>query len=81
MSSNIEEALAAERDEALREVEELEAKLKRKRKKIRNLKSLIEDLAYSDECDLDHHGSCQAHNWFGEGECPHARAQKILKKS
>lgn len=39
--SNIEETLADERDEALAEIEKLEAKLKRKNKKIRKLKALI----------------------------------------
>lgn len=29
-----------------------------------------------DECMLDHDGNCQAHNWFGEGECPHARVAR-----
>lgn len=46
------------------------------------LKSLIRDLAYDDECDYDHHGYCQAHYWFYINPiCPHARAQQIIKQT
>ena len=38
----------------------------------RQLRDIVNDIAYSDECSLDHNGSCQAHSYFGEGECPHA---------
>lgn len=47
----------------------------------RDLSSTLADMAYTDECDLDHNGACQAHNYFGEGECPNARAAKLLKNS
>lgn len=42
------------------------------------LVELIRDLSYDDECSLDHHGYCQAHNWLNDDECPHARAQRFL---
>ncbi len=43
------------------------------------LKRIVTDLYDDSPCDLDHHGSCQAHNWFGQSECPHARAEALLK--
>ena len=61
-------------------LDQVRKSLRKKNKRIRKLKVLIADLSYDDPCDLDHHGSCQAHNWFGDGECPHARARKALKQ-
>lgn len=42
------------------------------------LRSLIADLFDADPCQFDHHGNCQAHGWFGEAKCPHARAKEVL---
>lgn len=42
------------------------------------LRSLIVDLTDPDTCSLDHSGNCQAHGWFGEDKCPHARAKEVL---
>jgi len=33
------------------------------------------------ECDLDHHGNCQAHNYFGDGRCPHAVAESLVREA
>jgi hypothetical protein len=43
-----------------------------------DLEAIVRDLIDPDECDLDHHGYCQAHGWLQEGECPHARAKALL---
>lgn len=40
---------------------------------------LLSDFCERSECDLDHDGACQEHNWFGDGECPHARARRMLE--
>ncbi len=47
----------------------------------RDLRSALCDMAYSDECALDHNGACQAHNYLGEDECPHARAVKLMERA
>lgn len=39
---------------------------------------LLYSLTSPDDCDLDHHGYCQAHAWFHDGECPDARAKRVL---
>lgn len=39
---------------------------------------LLASLASLDDCELDINGDCQAHWWFHEGECPDARAKRIL---
>ncbi len=52
--------------------------LKKKRRKIRALKSILEDFRDSVPCDLDRNQHCQAHNWFGDAECPHKRAAELL---
>jgi len=40
-------------------------------------------IAHTDDedCDLDHHGSCQAHDWFGEGPCPNGVVRKWLEQN
>lgn len=43
------------------------------------LRRLVQDLRHDDPCGLDHHGNCQEHNWFGESECPHARAARLFR--
>ena len=43
-----------------------------------DLEAIVRDLIDPDECDLDHHGYCQAHGWLQEGECPHAWAKALL---
>lgn len=42
------------------------------------MQKVLADLTDHDPCSLDHHGHCQGHMWFGEGECPHARAKRLL---
>lgn len=54
--------------------------ISKQRKSIRNLLRLVQDFADSQPCDLDHHGYCQAHDWFEDGECPDARAKLALEK-
>lgn len=45
-----------------------------------NTDKLLEDLQDSDsECQLDHTGACQAHLWFGDGECPQVRIPRQRK--
>ena len=38
------------------------------------LKPLVDD----DECEFDHHGYCQAHNWYQDSVCPRERARAFL---
>lgn len=45
---------------------------------IEDLRSIVGDLVDAEPCRLDHDGGCQAHDWFGETECPHARAKRFL---
>ncbi len=54
--------------------------LKKKRKRISALEVVLGDLLDVEPCDLDHHGNCQPHNYFGEGECRNARGLKLLLK-
>ena len=41
---------------------------------------LVADLIDEGDCDLDHHGYCQAHDWMQKGICPHFRAKLLLEK-
>lgn len=43
------------------------------------LRALIEDFVVDPgDCYFDHHGYCQAHNWFEtDPACPHARAKAL----
>lgn len=43
------------------------------------LRQLLRDLIDEGECLLDHDGDCQAHDWFGGTECPHARGKRLLR--
>jgi len=44
------------------------------------LRFLIADFSDANDCHYDHHGFCQAHNWFRvTPRCPHARAKEVLK--
>lgn len=44
-----------------------------------SLRALIEDFTFADSCEYDHHGFCQAHNWFKtDPRCPQARAKEAL---
>lgn len=42
---------------------------------------IIEALTDDDPCHFDHHGNCQAHAAFGDGECPHAMAKRWLARN
>lgn len=43
------------------------------------LRAVLEDLTFADDCQYDHHGFCQAHNWFKvEPRCPQVRAKEAL---
>jgi hypothetical protein len=45
------------------------------------LLGLINELVDPDDCNLDHHGGCQAHGYLSlePGEiCPHAAAKTVL---
>jgi hypothetical protein len=46
--------------------------------RIAAIKATLAELTSDEECDLDHHGNCQMHNFFGEGECPHAVAKRLI---
>lgn len=48
------------------------------RSRVNELRAVLADLADGSPCDLDHDGNCQEHAWFGDGECPHARAKRLL---
>lgn len=41
---------------------------------------LLRDLVQEDPCSFDHDGNCQAHMWFGDGECPQARLKRVLAR-
>jgi hypothetical protein len=45
-----------------------------------DLEQLVQDLAQTEPCQLDHNGGCQAHWWFpSDGTpCPHGRAQALF---
>jgi hypothetical protein len=44
-----------------------------------SLCKLIYNFTDANDCHYDHHGFCQAHNWFHtDPTCPHARAKAIL---
>lgn len=40
--------------------------------------AILRDMLDPDECHHDHHGYCQAHGWLTDGECPHARARRLI---
>jgi hypothetical protein len=40
--------------------------------------SLLATFVDDEPCSLDHHGHCQAHDWFAEGECNVARARRLI---
>lgn len=42
------------------------------------LQNAIAYLTDPTPCWFDHHGYCQAHGWLTAGECPHARAKRLL---
>jgi hypothetical protein len=44
-------------------------------------RAILADLVDPDPCRLDHDGDCQTHAWFGDDECPHARAKRLLSSS
>lgn len=44
-----------------------------------NVVQLVRDLTNPNECWYDHHGYCLAHGWLKAGECPHARAKRLLR--
>ena len=47
--------------------------------RVAEMEAVIGDLVDADECYFDHHGHCQAHNWFAVAPpCPHARAKRLL---
>lgn len=39
---------------------------------------ILIDLIDDEDCRLDHHGYCQTHVWLRDGECPQARARRLL---
>jgi hypothetical protein len=42
--------------------------------------TLLEDMAGTEGCMLDHEDNCQVHAWFGSGRCPFGQAQDILEE-
>ena len=42
------------------------------------LREVLGDLIDPDPCWFDHHGYCQAHGWLTDGECPQARAKRLV---
>jgi hypothetical protein len=42
------------------------------------MRELLDALVSDESCWLDHHGYCQGHSRFDDGECPHARAKRLL---
>lgn len=45
-----------------------------------DLEQLVQDMAHSDPCRIDHNGDCQEHFWFPTDgtPCPHGRAQALF---
>jgi septal ring factor EnvC (AmiA/AmiB activator) len=72
------EAAETERDSFLHALAETSADLYAANEEIDSLKSALNQLIDPSPCHLDHHGSCQEHNWFGEGECPNAIAVRLV---
>jgi hypothetical protein len=68
-------------DEVLKETKELIIEIKTE---VSLMIEIMKDLVDPDDCDLDHHGNCQAHGWtVGEGdnkECPQKRLKEFLIK-
>jgi hypothetical protein len=54
--------------------------IKSEEEEIEHVISILQDMYDEEECWYDHHGYCQAHNWFGETLCPHKRAQEYLER-
>jgi len=46
-------------------------------KLLRDLRTVLLELVDGGECDYDHGGACQVHNFFGEGECSDPRASRL----
>jgi hypothetical protein len=44
----------------------------------RSVWEILADLVSDEPCQLDHHGYCQSHYYFDDGECPHAEAVRCL---
>ena len=42
------------------------------------LREVLADLVDGEACWFDHHGYCQAHGWLQDGECPQARAKRLV---
>lgn len=45
------------------------------------LRQLVQDFTDPDDCELDHHGGCQAHGYLSlePGElCPHAESRQLI---
>ena len=42
------------------------------------LREVLADLVDGEACWFDHHGYCQAHGWLTDGECPQARAKRLV---
>lgn len=40
--------------------------------------ALLDTFIDDEPCSFDHHGYCQTHGWFHEGECNMARARRLL---
>jgi len=42
---------------------------------------ILSDLWDDDPCEFDHHGNCQAHDWFGVNKCPQARILELMDRN
>lgn len=75
------EALAAaerERDSLARRCAVRFEETEKLRAKLAAVSEIFPDLVDDDPCTHDHHGYCQAHGWLAPGECPHARAKRLM---
>ena len=50
------------------------------REEIAGVDKLLQDLYEGTNCDLDHHGYCQAHGWLTKGICPQFRLRSLIEK-
>jgi hypothetical protein len=64
---------------AIAELKAAEAQAAALKEENEQLRTVLEDLTFVDNCQYDCNGFCQAHNWLKvEPKCPQARAKEVL---
>ena len=89
------ESLTAERDAAIKRIERILDEWRKTGRSVISemnradkaeaerdaLAGLLAEFVDNEPCSLDHHGYCQSHSHFDEGECHMARARAALAGS